>query len=67
MKRNIARTTLRVLSFAMLLVCLAPAVHAQGGTTGCTLSTLKGAYSVQGQGTIITQLPGFLAPSVSVC
>jgi len=62
MKRNIASPTLAILSFAMLLAGLAPAVHAQDGTIRCSLSTLKGTYSVQGQGTIIAQLPGFPAP-----
>ena len=62
MKRNIVRTTFTILSVALLLSGLAPAVHAQGGTTGCSLSTLKGSYSVQGQGTIIAQLDGFPAP-----
>src|SRR5260370_14698860 len=60
MKHDIARTALRVLSFAMLLVGLAEAGRAQ--TTGCSLSTLKGTYSVQWQGTIIPQFPGFPAP-----
>jgi len=30
--------------------------------TGCSLSTLKGTYSVQGQGTVVAQLPGFPPP-----
>jgi len=60
MKHDIARTALRVLSFAMLLVGLAEAGRAQ--TTGCSLSTLKGTYAVQGQGTIVAQLPGFPVP-----
>src|SRR5260370_5531207 len=60
MKHDIARTALRVLSFAMLVVGLAEGGRAQ--TTGCSLSTLKGTYSVQGQGTIIAQFPGFPAP-----
>src|SRR6266852_1902043 len=60
MEHDIARTTLRVLSFAMLLAGLAPAGRAQ--STGCSLSTLKGTYSVQGQGTVVAQLPGFPAP-----
>lgn len=62
MKRNVARTTLRILAVAMLLAGVASAVHAQGGTTCCSLSTLKGTYSVQGQRTIVAQLPGFPAP-----
>jgi len=60
MKHDIARTTLRVLSFAMLLAGLAPAGRAQ--STSCSLSTLKGTYSVQGQVTVVAQLPGFPAP-----
>ncbi len=60
MKPNIARSTLTILSFALLLAGLAPALRAQ--TTGCDLSTLKGNYSVQGQGTIVVQLPGLPPP-----
>jgi hypothetical protein len=62
MKRNIARPILTIPSFALLLPCLAAAVHAQDEASGCSLSTLKGTYSVQGQGTIVAQLPGFPAP-----
>jgi hypothetical protein len=61
MKRNIGRASLTILSLTMLLAALAPA-HAQGGTIGCSLSTLNGTYSVQGQGTIVTQLPGLPPP-----
>lgn len=61
MKRNTAQT-LTILSFVLLLASLAPALHAQEGATGCSLSTLKGNYSVQGQGTVVAQLPGFPAP-----
>jgi hypothetical protein len=39
---------------------------AQDGTTGCSLSTVKGIYSVQGQGTVIAQLQ-LPRSSVSVC
>jgi hypothetical protein len=62
MKRNIARTSLTILSFALLLAGLVLAAHAQNGTTSCSLSTLKGNYSVQGQGTVVAQFPGFPAP-----
>jgi len=62
MKHKNARTTLAVLFSTVLLVCVVPAVHAQDGTTGCSLTTLKGTYSVQGQGTVVAQLPGFPAP-----
>jgi hypothetical protein len=41
---------------------LSPAAHAQSGTTTCSLSTLKGNYSVQGEDTIVAQLPGFPPP-----
>lgn len=62
MKRMIAkitRTMLTVLSGAMLSVGL-PVLHAQ--TAGCSLSTGTAPTPFQGQGTIITQLPGFPAP-----
>jgi hypothetical protein len=62
MKRNIARTSLTILSFALLLAGLVSAAHAQNGTTSCSLSTLKGNYSVQGQGMVVAQFPGFPAP-----
>lgn len=62
MIRNILRPTLIVVRLALLLAGLAPAIHAQDTTTGCSLSTLNGTYSVQGQGTILIQFPGFPAP-----
>ncbi len=62
MKPHTVRPSVAILLSAMLLAGLAPAAHAQGENTGCSLSTLKGAYSVQGQGTIVAQLPGFPAP-----
>jgi hypothetical protein len=46
----------------LLWVALISAAHAQDNITGCSLSTLKGTYSVQGQGTVVAQLPGFPAP-----
>lgn len=62
MKRNMVRTTLRIFSFATLLAGLSSVVQAQLLTTGCSLSTLKGTYTFQAQGTIIEQLPGFPTP-----
>lgn len=62
MNRAIAEPTLWSLSVALLLVVLAPVVRAQGNTADCSLSTLKGTYSVQGQGTVVAQLPGFPIP-----
>jgi hypothetical protein len=62
MTRKVACTALGILSLCVLLVTLSPAAHAQSGKTGCSLSTLKGNYSVQGQGTILVQLPGFPPP-----
>jgi hypothetical protein len=40
-----ASQSLAILSFAMLLAGLAPAVHAQDGTTGCSLSGYKQKWS----------------------
>lgn len=62
MKRNTSRTTLTILSFVLLLASLATTLHAQDAATGCSLSTLKGNYSVQAQGTVIAQFPGLPAP-----
>ena len=53
MKRIVGRT-LRIISFAMLLAAIVASVHAQNTVTQpCSLSTLKGYYAMQGQGTII--------------
>ena len=60
MKTNIARTTLTILSLILLWASLATAAGAE--TIGCSLSSLKGTYSVQGQGTAVAQLPGFPTP-----
>jgi hypothetical protein len=62
MIRNFLHLTLMTLCWALLSVGSVPAIYAQDGTTGCSLSTLKGTYSVQGQGTVISKLPGFPAP-----
>ena len=62
MRRNVGRASLLILSLTLLLAGVAQAGHAQDTTTGCSLSTVKGTYSVQGQGTIVAQLPGFPAP-----
>jgi hypothetical protein len=45
-----------------LLAATVPVAHAEDSTDTCSVSTLKGAYSVQGQGTIVAQLPNFPAP-----
>jgi hypothetical protein len=39
-----------------------PVVHAQDGNSGCSLASLKGRYAIDGQGTVVAQLPGFPAP-----
>ena len=62
MTPKLTATALGILSLGMLLAALSPAAHAQSETTGCSLSTLKGNYSVQGQGTILVQLPGLPPP-----
>lgn len=62
MKRTIAFTSSTILSLTILLVGSATAGHAQDENTGCSLSALKGTYSVQGQGIVVAQLPGFPAP-----
>lgn len=43
-------------------VTMLPVVHAAGGTPSCSLSTLKGTYAVQGQGTVVAQLPNLPPP-----
>jgi hypothetical protein len=60
MKGKIGPASLTILSLTLLLASLAPALRAQ--TTVCSLSTLKGTYSVQGQGTVVAQVPGFPTP-----
>src|SRR3984893_13328235 len=39
-----------------------PVVHAQEGDGGCSLASLTGRYALDGQGTVVAQLPGFPAP-----
>ena len=39
-----------------------PVVSAAEGTLVCSLSTLKGSYSVRGQGTVVAQLPNLPPP-----
>lgn len=39
-----------------------PVVHAQDGNSGCSLASLNGRYAIEGQGTVVAQLPGFPAP-----
>ncbi len=41
---------------------LLPVVHAQDANSGCSLASLKGRYAIEGQGTVVAQLPGFPAP-----
>jgi hypothetical protein len=62
MKRPTAGAMLKSLYFVLLWVALISAAHAQDNIAGCSLSTLKGTYSVQGQGTVVAQLPGLPAP-----
>jgi hypothetical protein len=62
MKSAIAGSILTSLSFVLLWAPMTTAAQAQANTTSCSLSTLKGNYSVQGQGTVVAQLPGFPAP-----
>ena len=53
MKRIVGKT-LRIISFALLLAALVPAVHAKNKITRpCSLSTLNGYYAMQGQGTVV--------------
>lgn len=64
MKRR-KMTTLVPLAAVAALTLLAATVrvaHAEDSTDACSVSTLKGAYSVQAQGTVVSQLPNFPAP-----
>ena len=45
-----------------LLAATVPVAHAEDSIDTCSVSTLKGAYSVQAQGTVVSQLPNFPAP-----
>ena len=39
-----------------------PVVHAQDENSGCSLASLNGRYAIEGQGTVVAQLPGFPPP-----
>lgn len=39
-----------------------PTVHAQDENSGCSLASLNGRYAIEGQGTVVAQLPGFPPP-----
>ena len=47
---------------ALTLLATVPVAHAEDSIDTCSVSTLKGAYSVQAQGTVVSQLPNFPAP-----
>jgi hypothetical protein len=51
---RIVGKTLRIISLALLLAALEPAVHAKNTINQpCSLSTLNGYYAMQGQGTVV--------------
>ena len=59
MKRN---TTLLLSTFlALMILCMAPSV-VLADELPCSLATLNGAYAIDRQGTVVSQLPGFPAP-----
>jgi hypothetical protein len=60
MKRNIARTTLAILSVAVLLACLAPAAHA----ATCSTATVAGSWGLSLSGTLL--LPTGAVPAAAV-
>src|ERR1700686_2697869 len=60
MKRNIVRTTLAILSFAVLLACLAPAARA----ATCSTATVAGNWGLTLTGTLI--LPTGPVPAAAV-
>lgn len=71
MKRGIV-TILAVAACVVLAFCVPtgkhavgalPVVHAQDQNSGCSNASLKGAYAVAGQGTLVTSLPGLPAPA----
>jgi len=57
-----ALASLAIWGFKVSPVAALPVVHAQDENTGCSLATLNGLYSVEGQGTVLAQLPGLPAP-----
>jgi len=64
MKRR-KMTTLVPLAAVAALTLIAtalPVAHAEDGTDTCSVSALKGTYSVLAQGTVVAQLPNFPAP-----
>lgn len=60
MKRTIARTTLGIASFALLLACLAPAAHA----VNCSTATVVGSWGFTLTGTLL--LPTGPVPAAAV-
>jgi hypothetical protein len=56
MKRLLAFTAI-----ALIGLFTTPAVQA---SSGCSLASLKGAYAVAGQGTLVTSLPGIPGPAL---
>jgi hypothetical protein len=61
-RRMTALVPLAALAALTLVATALPVAHAEDGADTCSVSMLKGAYSVQAQGTIVSQLPNFPAP-----
>src|ERR1700736_6735870 len=64
MKRR-KMTTLVPLAAVTALTFIAtalPVAHAEDGTDTCSVSALKGIYSVLAEGTVVAQLPNLPAP-----
>jgi len=57
MKRIFGKS-LKIISIALLLAGIVPALHGQKPAQTCSLSTLKGYYAMQGQGTAVAGYPG---------
>jgi hypothetical protein len=63
MKRRVTMLVPLAAVAALTLIAAAlPVAHAQDWTDTCSVRMMKGTYSVQGQGTVVSQLPNFPAP-----
>jgi hypothetical protein len=61
-RRMTALVPLATLAALALIATALSAAQAQDSTGTCSVRMLKGTYSVEGQGTVVSQLPNFPAP-----
>jgi hypothetical protein len=61
-RRMTALVPLAALAALTLIAAALPVAHAEDRAATCSVSMLKGTYSVLAQGTVVAQLPNFPAP-----